>query len=90
MVATVECSECLVRDFTDGCVLIRGICYGRVSHAVLAWSAGALVTQTALIEWSNESADVRLWHKADIELSLSNVRFWGKADIEISVRDVCF
>jgi hypothetical protein len=59
MVATVECSECLVRDFTDGCVLIRGICHGGASHAVLAWSAGTLVTQTALIEWSNESADVR-------------------------------
>jgi hypothetical protein len=25
--------------------------------------------------------DVRYWHKADIQLSLSNVRFRGKADI---------
>ena len=27
-------------------VLIRGICYGGVNHAVLAWSSGILVTQT--------------------------------------------
>jgi hypothetical protein len=26
---------------------------------------------------SNVSADVCLWHKADIQLSFGNVRFWG-------------
>jgi hypothetical protein len=26
-------------------------------------------------------ADVRFWHKADMELSPGHVRFWGKADI---------
>ena len=28
----------------------------------------------------SEEADVRLWHKADIPVALSNVRFRGKAD----------
>src|SRR6516165_10366334 len=46
MSASVECSECLVRDFTNSCALIRGIRYGGVSHAVLASSSGTVVAQT--------------------------------------------
>src|SRR5215831_1377922 len=48
MLAAVECSECLVRDFTNSRALIRGIRCGRVSHAELALSSGTFVAQTAM------------------------------------------
>jgi hypothetical protein len=36
------------------------------------------------------SADVCLWHKADMDHAQVMSAFGGKADMEISERDVCF
>src|SRR5262249_37504715 len=68
MSATVECGECLVRDFTNSCALIRGIGYGGVGHGALSGSSRTFVAQTA---------NVRFWHLADITTVLLHVRFWG-------------